>query len=74
MMERDKISINDECVIYPDQLCFQIVNPVSVRTSQIKFEKEPMYVRSINNNVVKAVSTSIRTYNRQNLIHKSKTK
>ena len=73
-MIRDKISINDECVIYHDQLCFQIVNPVSVRTSQIKFKKEPMYVRSINNNVVKAVSTSIRTYNRQNFIHKSKTK
>jgi len=73
-MERDKISIDNKCHIYPDQMCFQIINPVSVRTSQIKFKKNPTWVRSINTNVVKAVSTSIRTYNRQNLIHKSKTK
>ena len=73
-MKRDEISINNKYVIYPDQLCFQIVNPVSVRASQIKFEKEPTWVRSINTNVVKAVSASIRTYNRQNSIHKAKTK
>lgn len=73
-MRRDEISINNKCVIYPDQLCFQIVNPVSVRALQIKFEKEPTFVHSINTNVVKAVSASIRTYNRQNSIHKAKTK